>query len=110
MGAHIAALRKAAGLTQAELAKLVDETQQNIAYWELADKPPRSDVLPKMAKILGVRLENLLSPDATPERRGGPVGRGQKLFEDISSLPRRQQEKVFEFVEAIVDQYRRKAS
>jgi hypothetical protein len=37
-------------------------------------------------------------------------GRGQKLFEDISSLPRRQQEKVFEFVEAIVDQYRRKAS
>jgi hypothetical protein len=49
---------------------------------------------------------------AAPARahRGGPVGRGQKLFEDISSLPRRQQEKVFEFVEAFVDQYRRKAS
>jgi hypothetical protein len=32
------------------------------------------------------------------------------LFEDISTLPRRQQERVFEFVQAIVDQYRRKAS
>jgi hypothetical protein len=63
-----------------------------------------------MAKILGVRLENLISQDATPERMGGPVGRGQKLFEDISSLPRQQQDKVCELVEAFVDQYRRKAS
>ena len=73
-------------------------------------KSPRSDVLTKMAKIPGVRLESLVSPDATPERMGGPAGRGQKLFGDILFLPRRQQDKVCELVEAFVDQYRRKAS
>ncbi|MBK7951648.1 MAG: helix-turn-helix transcriptional regulator [Deltaproteobacteria bacterium] len=33
-GSRLAALRRAAGLTQTELAQLVGETQQNIAYWE----------------------------------------------------------------------------
>ena len=110
MGAHIAALRKAAGLTQAELAKLVGETQQNVAYWEQADRPPRSDVLPKMAKVLGVRVENLLSPDAVLERRGGPIGRAQKVFETLARLPRRQQDKIIDIVEAFVAQQERKAS
>ena len=48
-------LRQAAGLSQAELARLVGESQQNVAYWELSDKPPRSDAIPKLAKVLGLR-------------------------------------------------------
>ena len=108
-GARLAALRRAAGVTQAELATLVGESQPNIAYWELSEKPPRSDVLPKLAKVLGVSVEELLSSDVVPERRHGPVGRMQKIFEEVSRLPRRQQDKVIEFVEAFVAQQVRKA-
>ncbi len=36
-GAHLAALRKAAGLTQAELADAVGVPQTNIAFWEFSD-------------------------------------------------------------------------
>lgn len=108
-GARLAALRRAAGVTQAELATLVGESQPNIAYWELSEKPPRSDVLPKMARVLGVSVEELLSSDVVPERRHGPVGRMQKIFEEVSRLPRRQQDKVIEFVEAFVAQQVRKA-
>jgi len=45
----------------------------------------------------------------SPKRRR-PVGKVRKLFEEVSELPRRQQEKVVEFVSALVEQYRRRAS
>jgi len=110
-GAHLAALRRDAGLSQAELGRLIGETQQNVAYWEQSDRPPRSDVLPMMAKVLGVTVEDILNADGPPSRRrrGGPVGKTQQLFEEVSKLPRRQQEKIVEVVAAMIDQYRRKA-
>lgn len=111
-GAHLAALRVAAGLSQTELAAAVGEPQTNIAFWEQSAKPPRSDVLPRLAKVLGVSVEHILTPASAPPRRtaGAPVGRMQKVFDEVARLPRRQQDKVIEFVEAFVDRYRRKAS
>jgi len=109
-GAHLLALRQAANLSQAELAELIGETQRNIAYWEQSDKPPRSDLLPRLAEVLGVRVEQLLMPDApAPRRRGGPVGKVRQLFDEVARLPRRQQNKVVEFLSAIVSQYRQEA-
>ena len=103
-GARLAGLRRAAGLSQAELAELVGETQRNIAYWEQAEKPPRSDVIPKLADVLGVSVEVLLSADGelARSRPRGPVGRVRRVFENVSRLPRRQQDKIIEIVEAFV--------
>ena len=110
-GAHLAALRKAAGLSQIELASAIGETQQNVAYWEQSEYPPRADVLPRLAKALGVRVEDVIGLDTTsPPRRPGPVGRAQKAFEKVARLPRRQQDKIIEMVEAFVAQFDRKAS
>jgi transcriptional regulator with XRE-family HTH domain len=109
-GARLADLRRAAGLTQVELAKLVGETQQNITFWEHSDKPPRSDVLPKLAKVLGVSVEQLLGISPIGDRRPGPVGKTQRVFEEVARLPRSQQDKIVEIITALVDQYRRKAS
>jgi transcriptional regulator with XRE-family HTH domain len=109
-GTRLADLRRAAGLTQVELAKLVSETQQNITFWEHSDKPPRSDVLPKLAKVLGVSVEQLLGISPLADRRPGPVGKTQKAFEEVARLPRSQQDKIVEIVEALVNQFKRKAS
>ena len=109
-GSRLAALRRSAGLTQTELAQLVGETQQNIAYWEQSERPPRSDVLPKLARILGVQIEHLLDGTDLPKtRRAGPVGRVQKIAGTVASLPRKQQERIVETVSALVEQYRRRA-
>ncbi len=51
-GEHLFQLRREAGISQRELAEIMGETQQNVAFGELAERPPRSDVLPKMAKAL----------------------------------------------------------
>lgn len=115
-GARLLALRKAAGLTQAELARLVAETQVNISFWERTDKPPRSDVLPRMAKVLGVPIDALLgdraaAPQPPPLSVGpGPVSQVQHAFEEVRRLPKKQQRKVVEFVLAFVNEYKRKAS
>ena len=104
-GAHLMALRQAAGLTQAEVARVLGVPQQNVTFWEFAEKPPRSDVLPKLAQLLGVSVEAILSPGATnaPARRG-PKGKLLKAFEAASALPRRQQELVEQFVSTLVAQ------
>lgn len=111
-GMHLAELRKAAGFSQYDLARVVGVPQPNIAYWEYSEKPPRSDVLPKMAEALGVRVEELLNGGAqlaaARTRKGGPTGKVRKVFEQVSKLPRRQQEKVVEFVSAFVEHYQQK--
>jgi transcriptional regulator with XRE-family HTH domain len=107
-GARLVELRQAAGLTQTELASLVGEKQQNIAFWEQSNKPPRSDVIPKLAEALGVDVVALLDAHRSiPKRRSGPVGTVRRLFEEVSRLPRQEQKKVVEFVSAFVDHHRR---
>jgi transcriptional regulator with XRE-family HTH domain len=101
----LAQLRKEAGLSQYELARLVGVPQSNIAYWELSDKPPRSEIIPRLAKLLGVSAESLLNGREVKRKRNGPVGKTKKAFEEVSKLPRRQQDKIVEFVSALVSQY-----
>ena len=105
-GERLRTLRAAAGLSQIELAELIGESQQNVAYWEQAEKPPRSDVLPKMAKALGVSVEEILGEPKT-SRNGGAKGKLRLVFDEVSRLPRRQQDKVVEIVTALVEQYKR---
>jgi transcriptional regulator with XRE-family HTH domain len=105
-GARLAELRQAAGLSQAELARAIGVPQQNVGYWELSDKPPRSDVLPALARVLGVSVESLLSPSSPFDaaRRPGPRGRLLKTFEAAASLPRSQQLLVEQFVSTLLAQ------
>lgn len=105
-GARLLELRKAAKLSQIELAELVGEGQTNIAFWERSDKPPRSDVLPKLAEVLGVEVADLLNVDSKPQRRAGPVGKVRQLFDDVCALPRREQNMVVQMVSAIVNDYK----
>ena len=108
----IVADQQGAGLTQIELAKFLKVPQANIAFWEWSDTPPRSDLIPAMAKALGVRIEDLLVGSASKAlaNRPGPIGEVQRAFEEVRKLPRKQQRKVVEFVAAFVNELKRKAS
>lgn len=110
-GARLVALRQAAGLSQAELARLVGTTQQSVAYWETSDRPPGSDYLPKLAKALGVRVEVLLGADlAQMPRKSGPAGKLRKMFDELAKLPRAEQDRILHVLDALVDKHRKKAS
>jgi transcriptional regulator with XRE-family HTH domain len=90
----------------------VGAPQSNIAFWERSEKPPRSDVLPKMAQALGVSVEDLLivGDEKLPRRKatksnGRPAGKVRQVFDRVSKLPRRQQEHIVNWVSAYVSQY-----
>lgn len=108
--ARLVALRKAAGLSQADLAKLVRVSPKTIGFWETSPISPRSDVLPRLASALGVRVEDILGDQPVEQRRPGPVGKLQRVFEQAVSLPRRQQDLVARFVATLIAEQQRKAS
>lgn len=102
---HLADLRQTAGLTQMQLADKAGVHHSTIAFWELSGTPPRGEVLPQLAQALGVSIDALLGVRPPRPRPQAAKGRLQRVFEEASKLPRRQQEKVAEFVEAFVRQH-----
>ena len=105
LGLRLTELRQAAGLTQIQLADKLGVHPSNIGFWELSGTPPRGEVLPKMANALGVSVDILLGVTPPKPKRQAAKGRLQSVFEAASKLPRRQQEKVAEFVGAFVKQH-----
>ena len=101
---HLAELRQAAGLSQSQLADKVGINASNIAFWELSGTPPRGEVLPKLAHALGVSVDALLGVTPPKPKKQAAKGRLQLVFESASKLPRRQQQKIAEVVEALVAQ------
>ncbi len=52
-------LRKSNNLTQTDLAGAVDVSQAAIANWETGKTFPTTDKLPKLAKVLNCKIEDL---------------------------------------------------
>ena len=56
-------LRKKRGLTQAELAKLTNVSQQTIWVYEAGKQKPTTNTLIQLAKVLGVKADDLLNDE-----------------------------------------------
>lgn len=61
IGKRIAQLRKEKGLTQEELSQKMEVSAQAVSKWENDQTCPDIASLPKLAKILGVTVDELLS-------------------------------------------------
>ena len=57
IGKNIALLRRAKGLTQAELGDLLGVSNQAVSKWESEMSMPDVMLLPEIAKVFGVALE-----------------------------------------------------
>ncbi|QCX47911.1 XRE family transcriptional regulator (plasmid) [Ralstonia pseudosolanacearum] len=58
-GERMAALRKAAGFTQVELAAELGISQRMVAYYESPQAAPPANLLPAIATALGVSIDEL---------------------------------------------------
>ena len=105
-GQRLSELRKASGLSQYQLASRIGVTQSSVGYWEMSEKPPRAEILPKLAHALGVTVEELLNSKSKNEALPVLKGKARKLFVEISQMPRSQQEKICSILEPYVTQYR----
>jgi transcriptional regulator with XRE-family HTH domain len=59
MGEKLRSARKAAGLTQVELAEKVGCKQKDISRWENG-RPMTAETLKKLAKALGCSMDSLI--------------------------------------------------
>lgn len=73
LGTRIAKLRKEKGYTQEDLAQLLDVSPQAVSKWENDLTCPDISLLPKLAQLLGVSVDTLLSGKAEPVAQIVPV-------------------------------------
>jgi transcriptional regulator with XRE-family HTH domain len=76
MGQRLQRLRKAAGLSQSELGKAADIPVGSLRNWEQDRRTPLLDTAGKVARALGVTVDELITeppakPAARPKRRKG---------------------------------------
>lgn len=61
---RIKSIRKGKGLTQTELAKILNVTQACVAMWESGSVMPSSSRLPDIAKALSCEISDLYEKEA----------------------------------------------
>ena len=101
-GARLHAAREASGLTQSQVAEKLGITQTAYALWERRDMALRPEQIESVAKTLKVTVEHLFGVE--PPKQNGPVGKIRQTFEEVSLLPRRQQQHIVKVVSALVAQ------
>ena len=85
---NIAYLRNNAGLTQAELAQLLNYSDKSVSKWERGDGIPDVAVLVQMAEIFHVTLDWLVTEHTKqrPPRMKNGMTRNQQLVSVIALL------------------------
>ena len=66
-GARIAALRRQAGMSQAELARQLGVSPSAVGMYEQGRREPSSDVLVQLGKIFGVSVDYILTGTPSPQ-------------------------------------------
>lgn len=69
-GKRLQQVRKAAGLSQEQLAELVGMSRQAVSKWETDQAAPDIDKLASLCGVLGVSADELLGRDVPPGREG----------------------------------------
>lgn len=103
MGARIAELRKGSDITQVQLAKTMDVSQQTVASWEVGRRGVPVSALPTLARALGVGVETLIGEKMQAAKRG-PTPKMQQQVERLSRLPKAQQRVVMQMLEGVLAQ------
>ena len=103
LGLRIAELRKEAGMTQAQLADVLKISQQMVGAYEIGSRKIPASMLPVLAQLFAVPLEQLMGMDKQPAKRG-PASVLQRQIEQIGLMPRNKQKFISEMLEAMIKQ------
>lgn len=90
------------GLTQTELAEILEISQQLIACWERNSNYPTSEMLPDLSKALGISVEEILGLSAVRHVKKGPQSQLEQSFAELAKLPKRKQSKVLAVIDTML--------
>jgi transcriptional regulator with XRE-family HTH domain len=104
LGARIAQLRKDAGLSQQAVADALELAQQTYANYEVARARPPVSMLPTLAELFGVSVDEILGLHKNGTGKRGPAPLLQKQIERLNRLPKAQQKVVLKMLEGVLSQ------
>lgn len=91
LGKHISELRKAIGMTQAELARALGVSQQTVFAYELGDRRVSVLMLVKLASIFGTSVEELSGLKMPIRRKRRLSAAGARYAESYQQLSKTEQ-------------------
>jgi transcriptional regulator with XRE-family HTH domain len=103
LGSRIAQARKDHNLTQQQVADQLGIAQQTLAHYEGGRLRLPASMLPMLAQMLGLTVDELLG-QASPKGKRGPTPRLQQQIDRISQLPKTKQTFVMEMLEMVIAQ------
>jgi transcriptional regulator with XRE-family HTH domain len=101
-GKRLAAFRKAAGLSQLQLAALIGIPQRTLSFYETTAESIPSSIIPQLADELGVTVEDILGISKKSAKRG-PKSKLERQFEGVRKLPKSEQEFVSKFLDNVLN-------
>lgn len=107
LGARIATARKAHGLTQQQLAEQLGLAQQTLAHYEVGRARMPASLLPELARLLTLSLDELMGSPvvrATAGRSRGPTSRLHQQIDAIERLPKTKQQFVSQMLDTVLAQ------
>jgi transcriptional regulator with XRE-family HTH domain len=85
-----------------QVAEHLGITARAYAFWERDPVALKAEQLAALAKLFDVSVDYLVGQEPPRERKGGPMGRVRRVFEQVSRLPRSQQQYILKVVEDLV--------
>ena len=101
LGTLITKARKDVGLSQQALAEKVGVTQRVIAYWERESTSLKIEQLIALADALNTSIDYLLGRN-NKTQNVIPKGKAGKVFTEVSTLPKYQQQRILSVVEDMI--------
>lgn len=106
LGARVAELRKAQGITQIQMADALGVSQQTVNSYEVGRRRIPVSALPILARLLATSIDELLLGENGKAigSKHGPTPKLQQQMEHVSLLPRAKQKFVIEMIDTVIQQ------
>ena len=113
LGARIAKTRKEHGLTQQELSEQLGVAQQTLAHYEVGRARMPASMLPTVARLLTLSLDELMgqplpraarTSSTTRAGKRGPASRLEQQIQAVAQLPKTKQQFVSQMLDAVLAQ------
>lgn len=105
LGARIAELRKAQGITQIQMAEALGVSQQTVNSYEVARRRVPVSALPILGRLFNITVDELLGEQVTQANgKRGPASKLQQQIERVNLLPRSKQKFVIEMIDTVIKQ------
>lgn len=103
-GARLAALRKAAGYTQAELGAELGVSQRMMAFYESPEANPPASTLAAMAAALRISVDELVGAASRTKRAAKPTNsRLQRRLNLIEKLGAKEKRQILQFLDTFLE-------